>query len=236
MSVDPSLAAVGLAAARAWACLRVQASWRAAIGPSWEWIAAGLAVAIAILALATSRVAGPMPSTLASLGVALGFELGLGTVLGLVASLPGWALVGASRESEAGLGVSADEGGALTRVIVAGSLAAGIGLGLHAPLLAALLAVFDGFALAQPHQWLAAASPTAAVEGLAAMTTLALALATPVLLTRVLVAVCLVSLGREARGAEGLLAVVGPGVRLAAALVALGAAWSAFPEAFARGM
>jgi hypothetical protein len=57
-----------------------------------------------------------------------------------------------------------------------------------------------------------------------------------VLLTRTIVSLCLASLGRERHGSFELVDVLAPGVRLGAGLVALGAAWSAYPEAFARGM
>jgi hypothetical protein len=169
--------------------------------------------------------------------VALVFELLLGTVLGLAISLPGWALVGAAQESEQALawqGVS----GSLARLLVAGSLAAGLALGLHAPLCAGLLGLFDRFVLAQPSAWLPtlAELPSYLVDRAAAITLLGLALATPVLLTQMIVTLCLASLGRERHEVRELVDVLAPGVRLGAGLVALGAAWSAYPEAFARGM
>ena len=141
------LLVVALAAVRAWACLRVQASWRATIGPSWEWIAATVAVVLAGLAALRGQLPLVAPTSGGALISALVFELGLGTALGLIASLPGWALVGAGRQSEAALGLQAlrgqDSGGALTRLVVAASLCAGLSLGLHAPLLAGLLGLFD---------------------------------------------------------------------------------------------
>lgn len=233
-----------LAAARGWACLRVQASWRRAIGPVWEWIAAAVALVVAGLALARGQLEQGVPAGVSELIVALLLELGLGTVIGLLVSLPGWALVGASEHSEGALGIAAldreGEGGALTRVVVAASLCAGLSLGLHAPLLAGLLGIFDRFALAQPSAWLGGLSgglsALGVAEAAAAMTTLALALVTPVLLAQALVQLCLVSLGRADAGAAELASVLGSGLRLGAALLALGAAWSAYPEAFARGM
>lgn len=236
--MNATLVAVALASARVWALLRVQASWRRAIGPSWVWIAAALAVLVAGLALVRGQLGAPAVTKVYMLGLWLGFELVLGSVVGLAVSLPGWALIGAADESERGLGLSADASGSLSALLVTASLAAGLSLGLHAPLCAGLLGLFDRFALAAPGEWLPALTqlPAWLIEQVTGITVLALALATPVLLTRALVQLCLVSLGRGSAGPADLLAALAPGLRLAAALVALGAAWSAYPEAFARGM
>ena len=40
---------LALASVRIWALLRVQASWRALVGPSWEAIAAALALGLALV-------------------------------------------------------------------------------------------------------------------------------------------------------------------------------------------
>lgn len=239
-------AALLLGSARIWALLRVQASWRAALGLRWEWIAAAVAVAVAGLALGRGQLGGAVlelgdPATLV---VSLGFEIVLGSVLGLAVSLPGWALVGAARETElqlelrGGGGGDGDGGGSLATLVIVASLAAGLGLGLHRPLLAGLLGSFDRFALGRPGAWaplLEAGTPWLA-EQLVAITALALALATPVLLTRVLVEIGAGSLARVGFEAASLSAALTPALRLAGALVALGAAWSAYPEAFARGL
>ncbi|PRQ07011.1 hypothetical protein [Enhygromyxa salina] len=236
--MNPILVAAALASARVWAVLRVQASWRRLLGPSWVWIAAALAVVVAGLALVRGQLGAPAVSELGVLGIWLGFELLLGSVLGLAVSLPGWALVGAAEQSEHALGLRADAGGSLSALMIAASLAAGLSLGLHAPLLAGLVGLFETFALADPGAWLPAteALPAWLIARVASITVLALALATPVLLTQALVQVCVVSLGRGGAEPTDLVAAVAPALRLAAALVALGAAWSAYPEAFARGM
>ncbi len=229
-----------LASARLWATLRVQASWRWAIGPTWEWIAGALAVCMATLAWSSGRLGEAALAEGPTFVLALLFELILGTVLGLMISLPGWALVGAARESEHALGWQGEQGesGSLARLLIAASLAAALALGLHAPLCAGLLGLFDRFALARPPDWLPALAelPDYLIDRAVAITLLALALATPVLLTRTIVALCLSSLAREREDAAELLDVLSPGMRLAAGLVALGAAWSAYPEAFARAM
>jgi flagellar biosynthesis protein FliR len=226
-----------LASARLWACLRVQASWRWAVGVHWEWIAGALAISLAVLAWTGGRLGASVTLNGSAIIVALVFELLLGSVLGLAISLPGWALVGAAQESEQALAWQG-ESGSLTRLLVAGSLAAGLALGLHAPLCAGLLGLLDRFALAQPSAWWPALAelPSYLIDRSAAILLLGLALATPVLLTRMIVSLCLASLGRERADARELVDVLAPGLRLGAGLVALGAAWSAYPEAFARGM
>jgi hypothetical protein len=238
--VNATLVAAALASARVWAMLRVQASWRHAIGASWTWIAAALAVLIAGLALTRGQLGALAVDDIYVLGLWLGFELLLGSVVGLAVSLPGWALIGAADESEAALELRADPdaSGSLSALLVTASLAAGLSLNLHAPLCAGLLGLFDRFALARPREWLPtlAQLPSWLIEQVAGISVLALALATPVLLTRALVQVCSISLGRGSVEPADLLAALAPGLRLAAALVALGAAWSAYPEAFARGM
>lgn len=238
--MNATLVAVALASARVWACLRVQASWRRVVGPSWAWISVVLAVVVAGLALVRGQLAAAPVPDLHVLGLWLGFELLLGSVVGLAVSLSGWALIGAADESERGLGLraDADTGGSFAALLVTASLAAGLSLGLHAPLCAGLLGLFDRFTLARPDEWLPALAllPGWLLEQVTGITVLALALATPVLLTRALVQLCVVSLGRGDAGSADLLAALAPGLRLAAALVALGAAWSAYPEAFARGM
>lgn len=232
-----AFASVLLGGARLWACLRVQASWRWAIGPTWEWIAAALAVSVAVISWAGGRLGASPAVDGWALVLALAFEVLLGSVLGLAISLPGWALVGAAQESEQALDWQG-ESGSLARLLVAASLAGGLALGLHAPLLAGLLGLFDRFALARPSEWLPtlAQLPEYLVDRSVAMTLLSLAVATPVLLTRTIVALCLSALGRERGDAVEWLDVLGPGLRLAAGLLALGAAWSAYPEAFAQAM
>ncbi len=84
------IAALVLASARLWALLRVQASWRAALGRRWEWIAATLAVGLAGLALVGGRLSAITTTELGPLAVALVFEVALGSVIGLAVSLPGW--------------------------------------------------------------------------------------------------------------------------------------------------
>lgn len=237
--MDPRLLVGLLAGARVWALLRVQPSWQRALGRQWQWQALLVAGPIAlILATRSSPSAPPELESLAVLVLALAFELLLGTVLGMLAALPGHALVGASDQMSARLGLDASQP-SLARVVVMASLAFGLGLGLHAPLLAGLVGVGESLPLGRPEAWLAPLldlDVALVVDAAIRMTALALALATPVLLTEMLASLALATLVRAEACADVLAEVLGPGLRFASALLALGAAWSAYPEAFARGM
>lgn len=235
IAIDSMVAAIALASVRLWALLRVQASWKAVLGRRWEWIAAALAIGLAGIAAASGRLALVPVDTLGSLAIAAVFELALGSALGLAVALLGYALVGAAREAEHNLELR--ESSTLSTLLLAASLAVGLSLGLHRPLLAGLLGSFDAFALASPRAWMFASDPvTWLIERAAAATGLALALATPVLLTRTVIELGVGSLARPGFEAASLTAAIVPGLRCAAALLALGAAWSAYPEAFARGL
>lgn len=230
-------AALLLASARIWALLRVQASWRSVLGRRWEWIAAALALLVSASMLAAGQLTALELEGVSPLVIALPFELALGSVIGLAVSLPGWALVGAAAQSEHALDLQEPEPGSLARLLITASLAAGLSLGLHGPLLASLGASFEHFELASASSWLAATQLDVwLIEQLAMITMLALALATPVLLTCTLIELGIASLGRGNFEATALLGAIAPALRLACALVALGAAWSAYPEAFARGL
>ncbi len=234
---------------RLWALLRVQASWRRVLGLRWEWISLVSAACLGSVA-ASSALLSQAPSSVAGGLWALGLEALLGSVIGLGASLAGHALVGASETSEAALGIRVNEDlgerGSLSILLVTASLAAGLSMGLHGPLLEAALALFSRLPLADGRgvpAWLPAAGGEAAGEwvewlarGAFAGTRLALALATPVLLVQALVALSLAVLARGPGLTGELVAALAPALRLVLALVALGAAWSAFPEAFAEGL
>ena len=247
MSPSESWPLLLLASARLWACLRCQASWRCALGPRWEWISAIVALALAALALLGGKLADPSPELArgwTQLGLALGFELLLGATLGALVSLPGHALVGAATTSDALLRerphdpASPAAPASMTSLLVCASLAAGLSLGLHRPLLAALLAGFELLPLGDPYSWMPPATEllTRAPEAAAHASVLALALATPVLLTRALACLALACLARGGVNLEALSGVLAPGLRLALAMITLGAAWSSYPQAFARAL
>ncbi len=226
-----------LASARLFALLRVQAAARALVGARWEPIAAALALTLAALALlAGVRAEAPPREAFALLGL-LGIELLLGSVIGMVTSLPGWALCGAAAQSERA--VCDEEGsGSLATLLIAGSLAAGLALGLHRPLLTSAVDGLSGLPLGAPRAWpdAAALALTELPQLLVRATTLTLALATPVLLTRLVVTVGLAGLGRGSDFDAALLGALVPALRFAAALLSLGAAWTAYPHAWAAGL
>jgi flagellar biosynthesis protein FliR len=225
-----------LASVRLWAVLRVQASWRALLGPSWEPIAASLAFALAGVACWSSAIAITPPDSLADAIVMLALEFMLGSVIGLLASLPGWALCGASEI--ASLELTGDRTRSLTHTMLALALAAALTLGLHRPLLASLLGSFASLPLAEPLAWSSAIEVSLAeLPGLLIrFSALALALATPVLLIRMVVEIGVAALARGPDPAAALLAGLTPGLRFAGAALALVASWSAYPQAWARGL
>lgn len=226
------LVAVLLASARTWALLRMQASWRVAIGPSWGLVAAGLAVIVGVLAL----LRGQLPMTLElswfELLGALAFELLLGAVIGLVVALPGWALIGAAEESAGQL----ECGEGVARVVVLLSLAGALELGVHRFVWIGLLEGVNRFPLGEPLAWGQAILCIDLIGACVTWCCLALALATPVLLSRMLVELCLATLRPGGVASVDLHAVLGPGLRVGVGLLALAAAWSAYPQAFARGV
>lgn len=225
-----------LAGVRAWALLRVQIAARSLVGPSWEAIAAALALVIAGVALLGRGVVEP-PAAWPDALALLALELLLGSVLGSIVALPGWALCGAAEQAELEL-VGEGRSASLSTLLIAGSLAAALALGLHRPLLAALVGTYEWLPLGEPLAW-SGAVELGIVELpalLARATSLALALATPVLLTRMIVAVGVEALGRGSDLDASLLAALAPGLRFAAASLALAASWSAYPHAWAAGL
>jgi type III secretory pathway component EscT len=228
---------LALASVRLWALLRVQASWRSLLGLRWEPIAAALAVALAAVAWSGSAITLAPPDSLADALVLVALEFLLGSVLGLIASLPGWALCGAAEQAELEL-AGGGRPRSLAALTIALALAAALALGLHRPLLVALIGSLSSLPLGDPIAWTTAIEPTlVALPGLLLrFTALALALATPVLLIRLIVEVGLVALGRGPDPAALLLAGTAPGLRFAAAALALAASWSAYPRAWAQGL
>ena len=220
-----------LATARLFAMLRVQPAWRLAIGPSWTAVALGWAAMLAVTATSgPTSIALPDAPSLVDLAVLVVLELGIGTVLGLLASLPAYALLGAGAGSAAALRA---QPGPLVALTVSLVLAVALSLGLHQPLLAAATDTLVWLPLAEPS---AATLSVATLAGAAhTMLLLALALVTPVLLAGVTVEVAARLLGRGPGPATGATAIA-PWLRLAAALVALGASWSAYAPAWTRAL
>lgn len=222
------LAALGWATLRLFGLLRMQVLWRAAIGPVWEAIAAVLAVCLAAVLVAPA--VGPV-----SVGgwiVVAACELLLGSAIGGLLSLPGAALLGAASHG-AGL-LQAPRVRGLPLLLAVACLAGGLAAGVHRPLLVALRELLMLWPVGAPTRWLPglADAPQWLAASAHAALTVALILATPVLLTAATVDL---SLRLGARGAAApTLEVLRPWLICAAALVALGAAWAAYPEAWLR--
>ena len=235
-----------LASARLFGLLRVQAAWASALGRSWQWISLVLAAVLGAVLLGSARLKIPLAGGVLDDGITalamLALELMLGSVIGLVLSLPGWALVGAATHSEHGLQLRMRDDqarGSVAGLLVVASLAAGLSLRLHHPLIAGSEQLFARLALAAPGSWAGALLEldALALAGLCAeLTIFALALATPVLLSSAIVSVALAALARGSDEAASLSAALDPGLRLAAALVALGAAWTAYSGSVALAL
>ncbi|MCA9692605.1 MAG: hypothetical protein KC636_23600, partial [Myxococcales bacterium] len=219
-----------LAAVRLWALLRVQAGLAAAAGWVWEPCAAALA---GLLACAVAwGPALPLSELAATDWLALALaEFALGSLIGVVVSLPGQALVGAADVSAALLGQRGP--GGTRRLIVAIAVATGLSLGLHRPLVAALLAIFTPWPLGQPMLWIADGGVEwtwAIGQAMHAFTILALALATPALLTAAISELTLAAVGAGARGPAAIVEVLRPWIRTAAVVIALVASVTAYPH------
>ena len=92
-----TIGGISLIVARSWAILQAQVLWRGVVGRLWWAVAAGLALILA-------PISGPAPAiaTFPTWAVAVAAELALGTAVGTLASLPGYALLGAGAASARG--------------------------------------------------------------------------------------------------------------------------------------
>jgi flagellar biosynthesis protein FliR len=119
---------------------------------------------------------------------------------------------------------------------VAIALATALGIGLHRPLVLAIVETFGVFSLGEPQQWLALTTVLGTpwlLRALHGALLLALALATPVLLTAAVVEVALGLVGQGPGPAAVVMAAVRPWLRTAGGLVALGASWAAYGAVWA---
>lgn len=222
------LALIGWGALRLFGLLRMQVMWREALGPVWEAAAAVLAVSVALVLLP----AGGEAVSLGRWAPIAACELLLGSVLGGLLSLPGAALLGAAGQSAVGLQLSRTRG--LPLLLIVACLAGGLISGVHRPLLLALRELLALLPVGAPARWLPELPALGSwlVAAAHACLVLALTFATPVLLTA---ATLDLGLRLASRGvAAPMLEVVRPWLVGAAALVALGAAWAAYPAAWLR--
>ena len=226
--MSAGLAMVGWGAVRLFGLLRAQTLLRGAFGPVWEGVAAVLALTVALVLLPTTGEPVALARWL-TIGLC---EFLLGSVMGALLSIPGVALLGAAGQSAASL--QAPRARAVPLALVMACVSAGLLAGIHRPLLLALRDSLMLWPVGAPAQWLPAL-PGLLTWTIAAAHTglvLALTLATPVLLTTATLdlGLRLASRGVAAPMGEALR----PWVGSAAALVALGAAWAAYPAAWLR--
>lgn len=222
-----SLAVVGWGALRVFGLLRAQVLWRTAVGPVWEGVAAGLAVCVALVAASGASADVSMTTWL----LIAGCEFLLGSVVGLLLSLPGQALLAAAGQS--GETIGGTHGG-LVFVFAVACLAGGLAADLHHPLLLGLQQQLTQWPVGEPARWSPAMDGFAERVIAAAHGYLALAftLATPVLLSVAVIDLTLRLTIRGVATAPG--DALRPWLATSAALVALGAAWAAYPEAWQR--
>jgi len=213
---------LALVALRWWALLQAQALWRAAVGPWWMVVSAGLAV---VLALGTGH-SGAAPRIDPWLAAAA--ELALGALVGLAVALPGYAVLGAAGASARVLGAAPRPWQALTLGVVG---ATAIGLGLHRPLLLGAQGTFAAWPVGDPLVWAAVEVPLAQLAH--GLTLLALTLATPALLAGALGELVLRVVGARAGAGGAMLDGAAPWLRTAAAAVATGASWAAYDAIWA---
>lgn len=245
--MGPSLVVVwSWSALRVWAILRAQVLWRATVGPWWWLVAAGLALVLAPPAVGPRMASIDVSFGHGFLGVDLEAwilvgmcELLLGTVIGLIATLPGHALVGAAQAQSGLLGLTSVGSRGLVRLAIALVLVMALSLELHHPLLGGLLGTFAVFPVGRPEVWLALPPDglaTTAAMAAHGMTVLALAMLTPVLLGCLISDVVARLLGRGPGAADPVASALRPWLRVALALTALGASWAAYPGAWSRAL
>ena len=226
---DEQLAAIGLLALRWFVVLRVQPHWAVAAGRAWWPVAAGLALLLAVMAPAE-----PISLDAGGWVMAVSSELLLGLAIGVVLSVPAYALLGGAAASAGALQTTA---GPFVRLCLSGALVAAASLGLHHP---AMAIAHDQALLwppGQPQAWLnhVADLPALLSVQLDGMLVLALTLASPVLLTVLVVRAAVAAVGQGPDLSRSLGDVLGPAVAGLAAIVAFAASWAVYPGAWARG-
>jgi len=233
--MSTTLAAALWLTLRLGALLLVQVPWLRLIGPLWIPIAAVLALSLS-LSLALSLSLPPAASLVDTPTLVRGaiFELLFGGLAGLLLGAPGHALLGAAGASGRALELRR---GAWEPLLITLVLCLCLGLGLHRPL---LLGLREFALLAPPGAGLQEATglllhglrPTVLAGAAAHLLFLSLALATPVLLSKAVVelAAGLIEPPGEPRPGTG------RWLAAAAALLALCASWSAYPQAWLRSL
>lgn len=234
---------IALAAAIWWtlrlsALLSVQVPWLRLLGPLWIPVALVLALSIASALALSPGFSSIVASTEIIEPVVLlhgaVLEVIFGGLVGLIIGLPGHALLGAASISSRAFEIRR---GAFEPLLIALVLSLCVGLGLHAPL---LLGLREFALLLPPGLDLPSALPALAngqsaefiARTAAHLLFLALALATPVLLTRAVIELA-ASLVEPPGGSRSSLA---RWLASAAAVLALCASWSAYPDAWLQAL
>lgn len=227
--VDPGIAAVLLLAIRWFVALRLQPHWSMALGRLWWPVALGLAISVSV---AVDPAGVELTTTTGWVVAGLGEAL-LGAGLGIVVSLPGYALLGAAAASAGALRTVPQP---LVRMSVSAALVAALALRLHHPALLAIRDHAQALPPGRPELWLPSLGTLAQTipAHLDSMLMLALTLATPVLLSVVVLRSAVAVVGAGPAAAKPLSDVVGPALATAGALVALAVSWSVYPVGWAR--
>ena len=226
--MSAGIAALGWGALRLFGLLRMQVLWRSALGPVWEGVSAALALLLASV-LVTRPGEAVTPGSWLVIGVC---EFLLGSVIGGLISLPGAALLGAAQQSATSLQLWRGRG--LPLLLAIAGLSGGLLTDLHRPLLVALRDLLLSWPVGAPARWIPGLSelPREILDSAHGGLVLALTFATPVLLTT---ATLDLGLRLTTRGvAVPLIAALRPWLVAAAAMIALGAAWAAYPGAWSR--
>lgn len=215
---------LSLAVARLFGILRAHVLLRHVTGVAWWAISAVLAIGLSPLVLASTSTEPTGGIEWVALVV---LEFGLGTVLGTVLSFPGHAVIGSAQL----VGIATLQGPrqktmAAMVLLVAASL--GWALSLHHALFETVVELARQFPVADIESWGRALDPANLPRLAHGLCVLALALATPVLLTAAVADAALRLTGQS--GEQDWTASLRPWVITAGALIALGASWSAFPQ------
>lgn len=227
--VEPEIAAAMLLAVRWFVVLRLQPHWSYALGRLWWPVALGVAGSVAA---ASAPVGIELVST-SDWALAVGGELVLGGGLGVMVSLPGYALLGGTSASAGALRTMPRP---LVRMSTSAALVAALSLRLHHPALVVARDHAEALPPGRPGLWLPSLAElvyTLPVE-LNGMLLLALTLATPVLLSVVVLRSAVALVGAGPAAAKPLSDAVGPALAAAGALLALAASWVVYPVGWAR--
>lgn len=246
----PSLAALVLwmaVAARCFGALGVQLLFVRVVGPWWIPVCGALSLLLGPLlygpVLAVDPGALDRAAALAGAGNStvwwvlmgsLGLEALLGAVIGAAVTLPA---AGALGVSELFAGQRRGRAEALTPLVVAATLVTAFGLGLHHHALAALTALFVGFGCLDPGGWVSTALRVQTlVEHLHAVLVLALALCSPVWLTRMVASLIAGAWASGSRVAQSSSRVISSGLAASLGLLALYAAIESYPHVWGRSL